>query len=97
MVLTCLSGGLEMLFSNQRKHQISLPAKGDNGQAANVAFLVRYLCQYLMKDRREELFVMDGTVFVDTIILEYDSQETNWPQAAWYPRLDQRCRLGTRR
>ena len=89
MVLTCLSGGLEMLFSNQRKHQISLPTKSDNGKAANVAFLVRYLCQYLMKDRTEELFVLDGTVFVDIIKLEYDSQETDWPQAAWYPRLDQ--------
>ena len=74
LVLTCFSGGLELLFSNQRKHQISLPAKDGDGQTANVAFLVRYLCQHLMKDRREELFVMDGTVFVDLILSEYESQ-----------------------
>lgn len=74
MVLTCLSGGLELLFSNQRKHQLSLPAKDEDGQTANMAFLVRYLCQHLIKDRREELFVMDGTVFVDLLISEYNSQ-----------------------
>ena len=74
VVLICLSGGLELLFSNQRKHQISLPAKDEDGQTANVAFLVQFLCQHLMKDRRKELFVMDGTVFVDPLISKHNSQ-----------------------
>lgn len=51
-----------MLFSDQGKHRISLPAKDEDGNKANVAFLVRYLCAHVMNDRRKELFVLDGTV-----------------------------------
>lgn len=57
-------GGLELLFSNQRKHQVALPSTDENGQSANLAFLVRYLCQNLMADNRKENFIMDGTVSV---------------------------------
>ncbi|SLM35763.1 ubiquitin-like modifier 1 [Lasallia pustulata] len=67
------SGGLELLFSNQRKHQISLPTKDEDGQTANVAFLVQYLCQHLMKDRRKELFVMGGTVRPGILVLINDA------------------------
>lgn len=56
------SGGLEMLFSNQRKHDIALPAKDETGEPASIAFLVRYLCNNTMKDHRKELFVLDDTV-----------------------------------
>lgn len=52
-----------MLFSNQRKHQISVPATVD-GKSANIAFLVDHLCKNLMKDPRQELFVLDGGVYV---------------------------------
>ena len=58
------SGGLEMLFSNQRQHQLSIPATDESGDPANAGFLVRYLCQHLMNDRRKELFVLDETVYV---------------------------------
>lgn len=51
-----------MLFSNQRKHQLSLPAKDEERTSANVAFLVRYLCAHVMDDERKELFVLDDTV-----------------------------------
>lgn len=51
-----------MLFSDQRKHQISLPTKDERGDRPNLAFLVRYLCDNVMKDQRKELFVMDDTV-----------------------------------
>ncbi len=60
--LTSISGGLELLFSNQRKHQLHLPSTDEYDQPVNLAFLVRFLCQNLMKDPRKELFVMDGTV-----------------------------------
>lgn len=53
-----------MLFSNQRKHQISLPATDEAGRTANLGFLVRYLCQHLMQDQRKELFVIDDAVYV---------------------------------
>ncbi|KAF2817206.1 ubiquitin related modifier 1 [Mytilinidion resinicola] len=58
------SGGLEMLFSNERKHKLSIAAKDESGLNSNVAFLVRYLCDNLMKDPRKDLFVLDGTVCV---------------------------------
>ena len=57
-------GGLELLFSNKRKHQIDLPSTDENGRSANLAFLVRYLCESLMVDKRKEMFVMEGTVSV---------------------------------
>lgn len=53
-----------MLFSDQRKHHLCIPAMDENGFPANAAFLVRYLCQHLMKDGRKELFVLEGTVCV---------------------------------
>lgn len=52
-----------MLFSNQRKHHISLPAIDEHGKAATLAFLIRYLCAHLMKDQRKE-FVVDDVVYV---------------------------------
>lgn len=55
-----------MLFSNERKLELSIPAKRDNGAYSNVAYLVDYLCDNAMKDPRKELFVLDGTVYVLT-------------------------------
>lgn len=56
-----------MLFSNQRKHNISLPAADEYGRTANIAFLIRYLCAHLMKDPRKELFVLDESVYATNI------------------------------
>lgn len=61
-----------MLFSNQRKHNIFLPVADEDGRTANLAFLIRYLCAHLMKDRRKELFVLEETVYetnIDTLKL----------------------------
>ncbi|KAF9630452.1 putative ubiquitin-related modifier 1 protein [Lasiodiplodia theobromae] len=69
------TGGLEMLFSNQRKHEIALPAKDENGEPANVAFLVRYLCNNTMKDPRKDLFVLDDTVRPGILVL---INEADW-------------------
>ncbi|KAL8737954.1 MAG: hypothetical protein Q9181_001217, partial [Wetmoreana brouardii] len=66
-------GGLEMLFSNLRKHSISLPKRDENGNVSNAAFLVRYLCNHLMKDRRKELFVVDDTVRPGILVLINDA------------------------
>jgi hypothetical protein len=57
------SGGLEMLFSNQKRHVISIPATKDNGKPVNIEFLVDYLVKNLMKDPRKELFVLDNQVY----------------------------------
>lgn len=58
-----LSGGLEMLFGNKRRHSLSIPANDKNAKPANIAFLINYLCENLMKDPRAELFVLDGHMF----------------------------------
>ncbi|KAL2050766.1 hypothetical protein ABVK25_009004 [Lepraria finkii] len=67
------TGGLELLFSNQRKHRLSLPSIGEKGQPANTAFLVRYLCENVMEDKRKEMFVIDGTVRPGILVLINDA------------------------
>lgn len=56
------SGGLEMLFSDERKHKISIPSKMPDGTPSNVGYLVQWLCDNLMKDPRKELFILDNSV-----------------------------------
>ncbi|KAL9108948.1 MAG: hypothetical protein Q9227_006344 [Pyrenula ochraceoflavens] len=56
------TGGLEILFSNENKHKVTLPAKDEKSAPVNVAYLIRYLCDNLMKDQRRELFVVDDAV-----------------------------------
>lgn len=58
------SGGLEMLFSNERKHKISLPSRVDGGSQPNIAYLLQYLVHSVMKDQRKELFIMEDNVYV---------------------------------
>ena len=55
-------GGLELLFSNTRKHTVALPYDHEKGHGPSLAYLIRYLCDNLMKDRRQEMFILDGTV-----------------------------------
>ena len=52
------SGGLEMLFDNQTKHRLRVPSQDSAGKSTTVAFLIRYLCENVMKDSRRELFVL---------------------------------------
>jgi ubiquitin related modifier 1 len=68
MELTGCSGGLEMLFSNERKLSLSIPVHNDEGAPVNVAFLVHHLCEKVMKDPRKDMFVLDGTVCVQIIL-----------------------------
>ncbi|KAF2196722.1 ubiquitin related modifier 1 [Delitschia confertaspora ATCC 74209] len=67
------TGGLEMLFSNQRKHELKLPAKDESEEPANIAFLVRYLCENVMKDPRKDLFVLDDSVRPGILVLINDA------------------------
>lgn len=61
-VLTTISGGLEMLFSNKKRHSLSIPATKEDSKPANISFLVDFLVKNLMKDPRKELFVLDNQV-----------------------------------
>ncbi|KAJ2919680.1 hypothetical protein MD484_g713, partial [Candolleomyces efflorescens] len=81
-------GGLELLFSNQRTHKVSLPATvpKDNTTAlpgpendsptkpADVTYLIHYLRDHLLKERAE-LFVENGTVRPGILVLIND---TDW-------------------
>jgi hypothetical protein len=52
-----------MLFSDQRKHSLRVPAKDDKGNAVTVGWLVHHLCEEVMKDTRKEMFVLDDHVY----------------------------------
>ncbi|KAF2643716.1 ubiquitin related modifier 1 [Massarina eburnea CBS 473.64] len=67
------SGGLEMLFNNERKLSLKIPTKDDSGERSNVAFLVRYMCDNVIKDPRKELFVLDDTVRPGILVLINDA------------------------
>ena len=68
------TGGLEMLFSHTRLHHVLLPSVDpSNQQSATVGFLVHWLCDNLMADRRKELFVLDGRVRPGILVLINDA------------------------
>ena len=68
LLLFC-SGGLEMLFDNQRRHAVDLPATDPGGKPATIALLIDHLCQHLMKDPRTDMFVLDNHMYVEFLSL----------------------------
>ncbi|KAK3378027.1 ubiquitin-like protein, partial [Podospora didyma] len=67
------SGGLEMLFSNQRHLSLSVPAADSEGKSSNIGFLVNHLCKTEMKDPRSELFVLDNHIRPGILVLINDA------------------------
>ncbi|KAL9121724.1 MAG: hypothetical protein Q9187_001718 [Circinaria calcarea] len=67
------TGGLEMLFANQRKHDVTMPSKSDNGRPADIGFLVRFLCDHVMKGHRKDMFLLDGAVRPGILVLINDA------------------------
>ncbi|KIW71118.1 hypothetical protein PV04_03322 [Phialophora macrospora] len=67
------TGGLELLFDNVAKHPVSLAKDADEGKPPTVGFLVKYLCDHLMKDSRKELFVLNDNVRPGILVLINDS------------------------
>ncbi|KAK8030790.1 ubiquitin-related modifier 1 [Apiospora arundinis] len=67
------SGGLEMLFSDQRRHSLSIPVATGEGKPATVASLIDYLCRNTMKDTRKELFVLDDHLRPGILVLINDA------------------------
>ncbi|KAH6652195.1 ubiquitin-related modifier 1 [Truncatella angustata] len=67
------SGGLEMLFSDKRRHSLCIPAVSKDDKPADVAFLIDYLCQNTMKDSRKELFVLDEHLRPGILVLINDA------------------------
>lgn len=56
------SGGLEILFANERKHDVAIPARLSDGSRPNIAYLLQYLVDNVMKDERKDLFILEDNV-----------------------------------
>ncbi|OAA40337.1 ubiquitin-related modifier 1 [Metarhizium rileyi] len=67
------SGGLEMLFDDQRHHSLRIPTKDKDGQPTNIAFLIHHLCQNVMNDTRKELFILDNNLRPGILVLINDA------------------------
>jgi len=71
-------GGLELLFSNKRKHVVTVPStvpKGHRkGEPVDINFLIHWLKDHLLKER-PELFIESGTVRPGILVLVND---TDW-------------------
>ncbi|CRJ83691.1 Ubiquitin-related modifier 1 like protein [Verticillium longisporum] len=67
------SGGLEMLFEDQRKHAVSIPSRREDGQPATIAHLIDHLCKNVMKVNRKELFVLDDHIRPGILVLINDA------------------------
>ncbi|KAI1823168.1 Urm1-domain-containing protein [Xylaria intraflava] len=67
------SGGLEMLFSDQRRHILSIPTTDRDGKPATISYLIEYLCENTMKDPRQDLFVLDHHVRPGILVLINDA------------------------
>ncbi|KAI0810615.1 Urm1-domain-containing protein [Xylaria sp. FL0064] len=68
-----ISGGLEMLFSDQRRHVLSVPALDKSNKPVTVAYLIEYLCEHTMRDTRKELFVLDDHLRPGILVLINDA------------------------
>ncbi|KAL8746817.1 MAG: hypothetical protein Q9190_001222 [Brigantiaea leucoxantha] len=69
------TGGLESLFSNQRKHHLNLPLTDESGQKISMDFLVRYLCENVMKHPRSDFFMIDEAIRPGILVL---INEADW-------------------
>lgn len=67
-------GGMELLFSNQRSHDVRLPAEKPSGEPADVEYLIQYMRDNMLKER-EELFIEGDSVRPGILVLIND---TDW-------------------
>ncbi|KAA8913144.1 ubiquitin-related modifier 1 [Sphaerosporella brunnea] len=68
------SGGLELLFKNQRTYKLSVPDVDPSTNAATtVGYLVKHLAADVMVDARKELFVVEGSVRPGILVLINDA------------------------
>ncbi|KEY69873.1 hypothetical protein S7711_06429 [Stachybotrys chartarum IBT 7711] len=68
-----ISGGLEMLFSDQRKLSLTIPALDKDGKPSTMALLIDHLSQKVMEDSRKELFILDQHLRPGILVLINDA------------------------
>ncbi|CAM1508307.1 Fc.00g051550.m01.CDS01 [Cosmosporella sp. VM-42] len=67
------SGGLEMLFSDQRHHALKIPAVDKDGKPTSIGYLIDYLCENVMQDTRKQLFILDSHLRPGILVLINDA------------------------
>ncbi|MCJ1385926.1 Ubiquitin- modifier 1 [Xylographa soralifera] len=67
------TGGLELLFSNQRKHILSIASHDEGGKSVNMDYLISYLCNNVMKGGRKDMFIVDDQVRPGILVLINDA------------------------
>ncbi|GKZ27535.1 Ubiquitin-modifier 1 [Aspergillus brasiliensis] len=67
------TGGLEILFANERKHSVTLPSRLDDGSRPTISYLLGHLVKNNMKDQRQELFILEGNVRPGILVLINDA------------------------
>ncbi|KAI0998152.1 hypothetical protein K3495_g10040 [Podosphaera aphanis] len=77
------TGGLEILFNDQRKHSLTLPARTTQGGKITLGWLIQYLRQNLLTDSREEMFVLDDRVRPGILVLVNDADWELEEEAAY--------------
>ncbi|KAI6251452.1 Ubiquitin-related modifier 1 [Erysiphe necator] len=80
------TGGLEMLFGDERTHKLSLPKYTDctgGAMAITVGWLIGYLSDHLMTDSRKEMFLLDGHVRPGILVLINDADWELCGEAAY--------------
>ena len=77
-----------MLFSNERKHTVTLPARLPDGSHPNISFLVQYLVDNVMRDERKEFFVLEDNVYVPVYRMSSVTQTDSNNKAARDPGSD---------
>ena len=55
-----------MLFSNKKRHSLTIPETDNNDKPSTIAFLIDHLCETLMTDPRSDLFVLDKHMYVSS-------------------------------
>ncbi|PNS19329.1 hypothetical protein CAC42_2506 [Sphaceloma murrayae] len=67
------TGGLEILFSNQRIHQFPMPPSARPGSPTTVTDLIHYLAKDVVQQDKKDLFVLDGSVRPGILVLINDA------------------------
>lgn len=49
-----------MLFEDQRQHSLTVPSRDNDGKPSTIAYLIHHLVNNVMKDTRQELFILDN-------------------------------------
>ncbi|KAF8607385.1 ubiquitin-related modifier 1 [Ceratobasidium sp. AG-I] len=67
-------GGMELLFSGQRSHNVELPVFAADGRPIDLQYLIHHMRDHLLKER-EELFIEGDSVRPGILVLIND---TDW-------------------